>query len=142
MVDIPVSANHAVGGLIGQNSGTVTNSFANGTVDGNLVAIDKEYNIKKKFSTAGNDPCHISMNHSGDVIVVTNYSSGSFAMFELLEGLPVNLSHFVMHEGNSTNPQRQQSPHPHSSLFSQSDDILFVADLGTDILYYYSYEQK
>lgn len=43
-----------------------------------------------------------------------------------------------MHEGNSVNPDRQSSPHPHCSVFSYDDEALFVTDLGTDMVYYYS----
>jgi 6-phosphogluconolactonase len=42
------------------------------------------------------------------------------------------------HEGKSEDPDRQSSPHPHSSIFSRCNSIMFVADLGTDIIYYYS----
>jgi len=43
----------------------------------------------------------------------------------------------MIHEGSSIKPDRQSEPHPHSSAFSESNDVLFVADLGTDIIYYY-----
>lgn len=68
---------------------------------------------------------------------MTNYSSGSFAVFGLENLKPKNIVSFVMHEGSSTNALRQQSPHPHCSLFTPENDLLFIADLGTDILYYY-----
>lgn len=45
---------------------------------------------------------------------------------------------YVKHEGSSVNPDRQSCSHPHSSVFSYNDRILFVADLGTDIIYYYT----
>ena len=44
-----------------------------------------------------------------------------------------------MHDGSSLNNQRQQSSHPHSSVFSEDGKILFVADLGTDFVYYYDF---
>ncbi len=43
-----------------------------------------------------------------------------------------------MHEGSSLNTDRQCSPHPHCSVFSYDDQILFVSDLGTDTVYYYT----
>lgn len=30
------------------------------------------------------------------------------------------------------------SPHPHCSIFSYDDQILFVTDLGTDTVYWYT----
>lgn len=44
----------------------------------------------------------------------------------------------MTHEGSSVNPERQSSPHPHCSIFSPCGNILFVTDLGTDVVYYYS----
>lgn len=108
------------------------------TEDGRLVTIDSSYAIKSILPTNGNDPCHISINNAGNRLVVTNYSSGSFAVYELdQEGVPTKMVHFVMHEGHGSNPSRQEGPHPHSSVFSPCDSILFVADLGTDSVYYY-----
>lgn len=80
--------------------------------------IDPEYNLKQTVETNGNDPCHISTNSDNNRIVVTNYSSGSFIMYELKNGLLGKMLAFVMHEGSSVNPDRQSSPHPHCSLFS------------------------
>ena len=52
------------------------------------------------------------------------------------------MAHFVMHEGKGINPHRQQSPHPHCSLFSRDGTILFVSDLGTDQICYYQSSGK
>ncbi len=54
------------------------------------------------------------------------------------QGVPTKILSFVMHEGHGSNPDRQEGPHPHGSLFSENDSILFVTDLGTDTLYYYT----
>ena len=40
------------------------------------------------------------------------------------------------------NPDRQASPHPHSTVFSEDNNVLFVADLGTDLVYYYSFNSN
>ena len=87
--------------------------------DGQLVAIDSAFNVIKTLPTNGNDPCHISINNAGTRLVVTNYSSGSFAMYGLnKDGVPTKMLSFVMHEGHGKNPDRQEGPHPHCSLFS------------------------
>lgn len=108
------------------------------TNNGRLNLIDDKYNLVTSVLTYGNDPCHIRVNARANRIVVTNYSSGSFVMYELRDGKFGKMMAYVMHEGSSVNPDRQASPHPHCSLFSQDDQILFVSDLGTDIVYYYS----
>jgi 6-phosphogluconolactonase len=47
------------------------------------VLSSKTYEILKSVPTSGNDPCHISMNSIGNLIVATNYSSGSFIMYRI-----------------------------------------------------------
>ena len=74
------------------------------TENGRLVTLDHQFQIKSILPTQGNDPCHICINHRGDRLVVTNYSSGSFAVYELKDGIPTKMIHFVMHDGSGPNP--------------------------------------
>jgi len=87
----------------------------------------------------GDDPCQLSLDNSGNFIVVTNYSSASILICKLEKHIPSIVHSFITHEGSSVNPDRQASPHPHSSVFSEENDILFIADLGTDWVYYYAF---
>lgn len=50
--------------------------------------IDNQYNVVKIVSTHGDDPCHISINEQGNRIAITNYSSGSFIVYHLNDGIP------------------------------------------------------
>lgn len=78
----------------------VRNSFVyvvEETNGGRLNVIDSNYDLKKTDPTNGNDPCHITINNKGNRLVVTNYSSGSFIMYELKNGIPASVSAFVMH---------------------------------------------
>lgn len=108
------------------------------TNQGRLNVIDSQQQLIRTVQTFGNDPCHISINERGNRLVVTNYSSATFIMYELTGLVPSRVSSYVKHEGSSINPDRQSSPHPHCSVFSEDDQILFVSDLGTDIVYYYT----
>ena len=90
----------------------------------------------------GDDPCHASIDKTGQYVVVTNYSSASILITKLADHIPSTVHSFITHEGSSLNPDRQASPHPHSSVFSEDNDILFVADLGTDILYWYAFSAE
>ena len=107
---------------------------------GSLSVFSYEYLEMKKISTQGKDPCHISFHPSSNYLSVTNYSGGSFIVYKLKDKLPEEVLYFGEHEGSSVNTDRQLSPHPHSSIFSRDGKILFVADLGTDIVYYYRFE--
>lgn len=87
----------------------------------------------------GDDPCQITLDNTQQFVVVTNYSSASVLICRLEGHIPVSVHSFITHEGSSMNPDRQASPHPHSSVFSEDNDVLFVADLGTDWVYYYAF---
>jgi 6-phosphogluconolactonase len=87
----------------------------------------------------GDDPCHIQSDPTGKYLVITNYSSGSFIVYELNNHIPIKVHSFIVHEGKGNNPDRQAGPHPHTTLFSTDGNILFVADLGTDWIYYYRF---
>jgi 6-phosphogluconolactonase len=59
-------------------------------------------------------------------------------MYKLKNNIPEEIASFVMHEGLSTNRLRQSSSHPHCSIFSNDNKILFISDLGTDTIYWYN----
>jgi 6-phosphogluconolactonase len=90
----------------------------------------------------GDDPCHLSLDHTANFIVATNYTSGSAIVYKLVSHLPTQVHSFIVHEGHGPNPDRQASAHCHSSTFSEDNSALFMADLGTDILYYYDFSAE
>lgn len=89
----------------------------------------------------GDDPCHLSIDNTGNYLVGTNYSSGSIIIAKLQNHKPSAIHSFITLEGSGGHPTRQTSPHPHSSVFSEDNSILFVADLGTDLVYYYEFNE-
>lgn len=109
--------------------------------NGLILTINDKYELVSRVSTMGNDPCHISVDRSGKYLSVMNYGSGSIFICELDGGKPSKILAFITHEGNSNHPKRQTSPHPHSSVFSFDNKILFVADLGTDIVFFYTFSE-
>ena len=86
----------------------------------------------------GEDPCHLSIDHTGKNLLVANYGSGSVALFPLTaDGKLKEASGFAQHRGSSVNPRRQKSPHAHSVNISPDNQFAFVADLGTDKIMIY-----
>jgi 6-phosphogluconolactonase len=84
-------------------------------------------------TTRGTDPCHLSVEKTGQYLMVANYSSGSLAMYPILEDGPLGaMSDFVQHEGSSIDPRRQQGPHAHSIMIDPANRYAFVPDLGID----------
>ncbi len=93
--------------------------------DGTLVAFDT-------VSSFGAHPCHIGISEDGTMVAVSNYTGGNISVFKVdSEGRLVDpqlLDHTLL---DST-----KVSHAHSALFSQ--DKLFVADLGLDVVNAYS----
>ena len=90
----------------------------------------------------GDDPCQISIDNTGQFIAVTNYSSASILLCRLNDHIPNSVHSFITHEGSSINPDRQASPHPHSTVWSEDNSAFFVSDLGTDIVYWYDFTSQ
>ncbi len=107
-------------------SGGFVSSFAIKKDDGSLKLINKQ-------QTLGGDPCHITIDPADKFLLVTNYSGGSIIVFPILDGgnIGQNIS-FIQNTGQSINPERQQSPHPHSISLSPDSHFAFVPDLGLD----------
>lgn len=81
--------------------------------------------------TEGGDPCHISLTDGERMLLVSNYASGSLAVYALdARGLPLAMQALCRHEGHSVHPTRQTSAHVH---YAQAwGTYIFVADLGLD----------
>ena len=94
--------------------------------------------------SGGADPCHLSLSPDARFLFVSNYSSGSIAVFRLDgNGVPVEMSDFAQHEMDAArrgmgNPSRQEGPHVH---FSHCDGTrVFVSDLGLDAVFVYGWD--
>ena len=90
----------------------------------------------------GDHPCFIGFSPDEQFVVAANYSGGSFSVFKL-DSLH-HLSHLqtIQHEGSSINEIRQEKAHVHSTIFSPNGEFLVVADLGTDKIYSYSFDES
>ena len=83
--------------------------------------------------SGGRGPCHVSLDHTGSVVLVANYGGGSCSSIGVNEdGSLRKPASFIQHEGSSVNEKRQAGPHAHSANPGPNDQYAFVADLGTD----------
>ncbi|MCK3682949.1 lactonase family protein [Maribellus sp. YY47] len=88
-----------------------------------------------KQSSHGTNPCHVGISKDGKYIIVSNYSSGSVALFPVKQdGSLGESSTVIQNEGSGADKSRQGESHAHSSKFSPFTDEVFNADLGTDQL--------
>lgn len=91
--------------------------------------------------TGGDHPCHLAVHPSGAWLVASNYGSGSFAVFPIgADGGVLGRVATTGHEGSGHDPQRQEAPHVHSSVFSPDGCRLLVADLGIDRVVIYEFD--
>ncbi len=85
-----------------------------------------------KVSSGGADPCYVSVNQHGYVLVA-NYSGGNVALFRLdNSGKLSDTLDVQQHHGSGPDKARQAGPHVHSAFFEPGSDRIFVADLGID----------
>lgn len=110
--------------------------------DGLIVVLDPSFKVVSRVRSMGDDPCHLSIDSTGKYLVATNYSSGSTIVCELNNHIPSLVHSFITHEGCSNHPERQTSPHPHSTVFSEDNSALFLADLGTDWVHWYEFKPE
>ncbi|WP_367872684.1 lactonase family protein [Luteolibacter sp. Populi] len=82
-------------------------------------------------TSAGNNPCHVSLNETGRVLAVANYSDGTTTTYLLdSDGIPKEPAFAKKTEGKGPVKGRQEGPHAHGVYFR--GDFLHVPDLGLD----------
>lgn len=80
----------------------------------------------------GQGPCHLALDESESFLTFANYGSGNVVLCALNENGRVSSElDSVQHTGSSVNPDRQEGPHAHATVFGP-DKALYVADLGLD----------
>ncbi|MGC0252367.1 lactonase family protein [Pseudactinotalea sp. Z1748] len=83
------------------------------------------------------EPCHLAVDPSGSVLIVTNYTSGQLACWLLeSDGSLAGEGHYVQLQGSGPERERQEAAHPHQVVFQQRDDGIraWVVDLGADLI--------
>lgn len=97
-----------------------------------------ESRLLNKQSSAGEDPCYISIERTGKYALVANYNSGSVAMLPIRpDGTLEEPSHVVQHTGMSIHPERQDKPYAHCILPDFRNRYALSCDLGTDQILIY-----
>jgi 6-phosphogluconolactonase len=89
-------------------------------------------------SSRGDAPCHLRLDGTGRWLIVTNYTSGSAAVYPIqTDGALGEMADFVQHHGHGPNAVRQEGPHTHSSIMTPDDRYAVIAELGLDQLLIY-----
>ncbi len=84
--------------------------------------------------------CHISLDKSAQLAVVSNYVGGVVCAVPLPMTDQTAPQLIQLPNVPKTSP-RQEASHPHSSVFSPDDRFVYVADLGTDRVMIYQVDR-
>jgi len=90
----------------------------------------------------GDHPCYIGFSPKEQLVVAANYSGGSLSIYKLNPSNELSHLQTIQHDGKSINESRQEKAHVHSTVFSPDGNFLLVADLGTDKIYSYAFNQS
>lgn len=92
-----------------------------------------ELRLLNQQSSGGGGPCHLSVDRSGQCVLVANYGSGTIASLPIRPtgelGEPVSV---IQHQGSSVNAKRQGGPHAHFITPDPDNRRAMVCDLGLD----------
>lgn len=89
-------------------------------------------------STLGKAPCHLCVDKANTRLAVANYGEGTISCFALAEnGRIIAPATITKHQGSGLNGARQEAPHVHFVGFTQSEELLYAVNLGTDAVNYY-----
>ena len=122
-----------VGNYKGPNSGGVS-AFSIDHATGKLTFLNE-------VASRGADPCYITVDKTGNYVLVANYTGGSVAVFPVSpDGKLSEASAFVQHTGKGSDPKRQEGPHAHSIDLSPDNHFAMVDDLGLDELLVYKFD--
>lgn len=109
-------------------------------------SFDKKTNTftkKSSFFTKGNDPCTLAFSPNEQFILVGNYSGGSLSVFPInTNGELSDNSNFIQFKGKGKNPKRQEKPHVHCIVFHPKEKVVFVTDLGKDVINIIPYNEN
>ncbi|HWA09062.1 MAG TPA: lactonase family protein [Opitutaceae bacterium] len=116
----------------GEETGTVS-AFAIDPATGRLTLLNQTV-------SRGTGPCHLSVDHTGNNLLVANFGSGSAAVLPLnADGTLRPASAVVQDTGTGPNP-RQAGPHTHSFNVSPDNRLAIAAEFGSDRLMLYRFD--
>lgn len=97
------------------------------------IGPDKKLTYLNSQSSEGMNPCHVSLDPSGKMAFVSNYTGGSFAAYTLSGDGKVNAPSYTQQfTGTGPNEKRQEKAHAHYTAVTPNGKFVYTVDLGTD----------
>lgn len=116
------------GGALGRSGGVAATKI---NADGTLTLLNRQ-------ATDGRGACHVSIDKTGQCVMLAYYGNGSVASFRILDdGSLSDAKSYFQHEGSGDNPKRQQGPHAHSIFPNPENTHAYAPDLGIDKIMIY-----
>ncbi len=111
-------------------------SFAIDAATGKLTPLNS-------VSSGGEGPCQVSLDKTGQYLLVANFGSGAASVRRVNEdGSLGERTALVQHTGSSVNPQWQTGPHAHWTGVSADNRFAIVVDLGVDKVFVYRFDPE
>lgn len=105
-------------------------------------AADGQWAFVNKQPTFAFAPCYVAVHPSGKCVAVANYVGGTVALYPFSETQGIGTSTSVLRLTGSTDHPRQDSSHPHATVFSPDGQYLFVPDLGSNEIWRFSLDDS
>jgi 6-phosphogluconolactonase len=98
--------------------------------------------LLNQLPSLGEDPCYLSFDKTGKYLFVANYTSGTIAVFPILADGRLGEHTAMVKDWGATGPnkERQEAPHAHWIVPSESNRLVYVADLGLDRVMTYKFD--
>jgi 6-phosphogluconolactonase len=97
------------------------------------IGADQKLTYLNSQASEGINPCHVSVDASGKMAFVSNYTGGSFTAYTLGADGKVNPATYSQQfTGAGPNEKRQEKPHAHFTFTTPNGKYAYVTDLGTD----------
>ncbi len=109
--------------------GGAVSAFARDALTGKLTPLNRQ-------NSGGRGPCHVSVDATGECLLVANYGSGSVAALPIhADGSLGEAATILQHTGSGANPSRQAGPHAHFIVPSPDNRFTLNCDLGLDKIF-------
>jgi 6-phosphogluconolactonase len=94
-----------------------------------------------RVGAGGTSPCHLVVDPAGRNVLAVGYGSGTVAVFPIdADGRLQKAATRIEHHGESVDPERQTSPHPHQVVLDPTARHVFIPDLGLDQIVAYRFD--
>ncbi|MEZ6040706.1 MAG: lactonase family protein [Planctomycetaceae bacterium] len=116
---------------------------ANGGVSAYRIQEDGMLTLINQQPSLGGAPCHCNIDGTGKFLLIANYVGGNIVVYPIGDdGALGPASCNVQHEGSSVDKSRQEAAHAHSINLSADNRFAYAADLGTDRIQIYRFDES